>query len=103
MVSTPVAGTSSGPEYKTNKHRRGSFREQHRRCKPNRNVKMLFTVVGWSHFDEALLWLSARQLIGKMFSLRKGHLQRYFNKKQNQNKMGLLSMKTIQTATFTKN
>ena len=67
-------------------------------AQPNRNDKMLFTLVGWSHFDEALLlWLPARQLIGKMLSSRKGHIQRCFNGMQNQNKMGLLSMKTIQT------
>ena len=58
---------------------------------------MLFTAVGWSHFDEALLWLPARQLIGKMFSSRKGHIQICFNEIQNQSEMGLLSTKTIQT------
>ena len=59
--------------------------------------KMIFTAVGWSHFYEALLWLPARQLTGKMFSSRKAHIQRHFNKMQNQSEMGLLSMKTIQT------
>ena len=58
---------------------------------------MLFTAVGWSHFDEALLWLPARQLIGKMFSSRKGHIQICFNEIQKQSEMGLLSTKTIQT------
>ena len=42
---------------------------------PIKTLLMLFTVVGWSHFEEALLWLPAKQLIRKMFSSRKGHIK----------------------------